>query len=82
MKQPVLQRISQPTGEGFGCPQAKTQWELGWMAQPVIERLDNGLRARKDCWIHASRKAAQNGIGSKKPTGDLQRQGKGLVLGS
>jgi hypothetical protein len=52
------------------------------MAQPVFERSDNGLRARKDCWIQASRKAAQNGIGSKKPAGDLQRQGKGLVLGS
>jgi hypothetical protein len=44
--------------------------------------LDDGLRVRKDCWVQASRKAAPNGIESKKPTGDLQREGKGLVSGS
>jgi hypothetical protein len=51
------------------------------MAQPVFERLDDGRRVRKDCWVRPSRKAAPNGIGSKKATGDLQREGNGLVLG-
>ena len=55
---------------------------LGWMAQSVFERLDDGLCVRKDRWVRASRKAAPNSIGSKKVTGDLQREGNGLVLGS
>jgi hypothetical protein len=51
------------------------------MAQPAFERLDDGRLVRKDCLGPGVAQSSPNGSGSKQATGDLQREGNGLVLG-